>query len=82
MGLGVPAGSFIADVETVDPPPAIWSSIFLAFQPVTYRVVRALKGAPGATLTVFHLVVPRTRTANPNPARPGLSPDLFRPASG
>ena len=73
----------VAAVKSVGTPPPAWSGVFAAHQPVQYQVVRWLKEpAPKiqqGTLTVFHPVVAKSLTADPN--EPKLLETLFHPGA-
>ena len=69
---------FEGDVVAVGPTPGVWSGRFVAYQAVTYRVTRIVVDADhqlsvGARLTVHHVLVAGSETAD---ASPRLRPTL------
>lgn len=67
---------FIGLVAEVGAPPAYWSGRVPAYQRVTYTVEEVLKGAPLQQVSVDHIVVMGSKTAEPG-EEPGLSRRLF-----
>ena len=71
----------IAVVRELGPPPRAWSGVAAAYQEVAYRPLRWLWVTPPLAPDldrhkVRHLVVARSRTADPQ--HPGLRADLFK----
>jgi len=73
----------VGTVKSLGSPPPAWSGVFAAYQPVHYHVVKWLrKPAPGNErdgITVFHPVVAKSRTADPD--HPKLLESLFHPGA-
>jgi hypothetical protein len=74
----------IGRVTSVGPPPGGWSGAYAAWQRVDYQVLRWLKrpkseAPPPEAVQVFHLVVARTRTADPTD--PKLRETVFHPGA-